>query len=167
MEGPMVLLASAFDQSKYLRADELKQENTLRIKTVTGETVNDRTGQTKKLVVWFTNIEKGLVLNKTNNRTIRAAYGDDTAGWAGKLIVLFPTQAELNGRLVPALRVRIAPPKRASGNGQTAKPQAAPVHPTQLERSAGRDSPPRTQRRDVPQPEFDPDVDNFDDEIPL
>src|SRR5262245_9183547 len=103
MEGPMVLLASTFDQSGYLRAEELKQEKALRIKTVTVETVNDRSGQVKKLVVWFTNTDKGLVLNKTNNRTIRAAYEDDTAGWAGKLIVLFPTHAELGGRLVPAL----------------------------------------------------------------
>ena len=32
----------------------------------------------KKLVLWFTNDERGLVLNKTNNRTIRGAFGDDT-----------------------------------------------------------------------------------------
>ena len=31
----------------------------------------------KKLVVWFTNDERGLVLNKTNNRTLRGAFGDD------------------------------------------------------------------------------------------
>jgi hypothetical protein len=165
MEGPMVLLASAFDQSRYLRAEELKQEKTLRIKNVTLETVNDRTGQVKKLVVWFTNIDKGLMLNKTNNRTIRSQYSDDVAGWAGKLIVLFPTQTDLGGRSVPALRVRIPPPKQAPGNGQTAKPQAAPVHPTQLERGGAGDSPPRTQRRDVPQPESDPEVDDFDGEI--
>ena len=30
-----------------------------------------------KLTVWFTNDKRGLVLNRTNNRTIRAAYGDD------------------------------------------------------------------------------------------
>jgi hypothetical protein len=60
----MVLLASAFDQSKYLRADDAPQEKLLRIKAVTAETLNDRTGQKQKLVLWFTNIEKGLVLNK-------------------------------------------------------------------------------------------------------
>ena len=49
----MVLLASAFDQSRYMRADDLKQTTTLRIKTVTAEMVNDRSGQVQKLVVWF------------------------------------------------------------------------------------------------------------------
>ena len=49
----------------------------------------------KKLVVWFTNDERGLVLNKTNNRTIRGAFGDDIAGWVGKIIVVFPTMADI------------------------------------------------------------------------
>ena len=34
-------------------------------------------------MVWFDNNKKGLVLNRTNNRTIRGAYGDDVAGWTG------------------------------------------------------------------------------------
>ena len=59
----------------------------------------------KKLVVWFTNSAKGLVLNRTNNRAIRGAHGDDVAGWAGKLIVLYPTQADFGGQMVGALRV--------------------------------------------------------------
>ena len=76
------------------------------------------------------------MLNKTNNRTIRGAYGDDTAGWIGKIIVLFPTMVDMRGKMTPALRVRIPPPKQAaaaatapeavqSGNG------AAAVAPTQ------------------------------------
>src|SRR5262245_27380340 len=110
----MVLLASTYDQSKYFRAEDVTQEKTLRIKTATEEPVG--VDQQKKWVVWFRNSPKGLALNRTNNRTIRSAYGDDTAGWAGKLIVVFLTQADYRGRLVPALRVRIPPPKQASGN---------------------------------------------------
>ena len=67
----------------------------------------------KKLVVWFTNDERGLVLNKTNNRTIRGAFGDDTANWLGKIIVVFPTMTDVRGKMTPALRVRIPPPKQA------------------------------------------------------
>jgi hypothetical protein len=67
----MVLLASTYDQSRFLRAEDLKQEKILRIKAVTIEKINDRTGPVEKLVVWFTNIEKGLVLNKTT--TARSA----------------------------------------------------------------------------------------------
>jgi hypothetical protein len=57
------------------------------------------------LVVWFTNDERGLVLNKTNNRTIRGAFGDPVDGWAGKIIVVFPTMVDMRGKLTPALRV--------------------------------------------------------------
>jgi hypothetical protein len=117
----MVLLASSYDKSKYLRAEDVPRETTLRIKRATEEVIGMGTEREQKLVAWFTNTEKGLVLNRTNNRTIRAAYGDDTAGWAGKLVTVFLTQSDFKGRLVPALRVRIPPPKQASGNGQPAK----------------------------------------------
>ena len=97
----------------------------MRIKGATEELIGAGAEREKKLVLWFTNTEKGLVLNRTNNRAIRAAYGDDTTGWAGKLVVVFQTQADFRGRLVPALRVRIPPPKQASGNGQAVKPTRA------------------------------------------
>ena len=90
----------------------------------------------KKLVVWFTNDERGLVLNKTNNRTIRGAFGDPVADWVGKIIIVFPMMTDVRGKMTPALRVRIPPPKQAtaapqqpvtSGNGAAAPPAAAPV----------------------------------------
>ena len=58
------------------------------------------------------------MLNHVNNRTIRGAFGDDIAGWAGKIIVVFPTMADFRGKMGPALRVRIPPPKQATGNGR-------------------------------------------------
>ena len=93
----------------------------------------------------------GELLNRTNNRAIRAAYGDDTAGWAGKLITVFQTQAEYRGRLGPALRVRIPPPKQVPGNGQTAKPNTVQDALEVFSR---------------PTPEPEPDAD-MDDEIPF
>jgi hypothetical protein len=111
----MVLLASAYDQSNYLRAEDVPHEKVLRIKKVTAEMIGNGADQKEKLVVWFTNDKRGLVLNKTNNRTIRGAFCDDTAGWVGRLIVVYPTKVDLRGKLVPALRVRIPPPKQAQG----------------------------------------------------
>ena len=125
-----MVLASSYDQSKYLRAEDVTQEKTLRIKNVTEELVG--ADQQKKLVVWFTNNPKGLPLNHTNNRTIRGAYGE-----------------------VPALRVRIPPPKQSSGNGQTANPPPAPQTPF-ADAVATR-----------PVPETELEGDDFDDEIPL
>jgi hypothetical protein len=114
----MVLLASDFDKSKYLRAEDLKQPTKFRIKSVTEEVFEKDGKAEKKLVVWFTTIEQGLPLNKTNNRTIRGAFGDPVAGWKNKVIVVFPTHTDMKGKLVPCLRVRIPPPKQ---------PQAAAV----------------------------------------
>ena len=108
-----MLLASAFDQSRYMRADDLKQTTTLRIKSATAEMVNDRGGQVQKLVVWFTNHEKGLVLNKTNNRAIRGKFGDDTAGWVNKLITLFTVHTEVSGK--PVLPAHWLPAAEAAG----------------------------------------------------
>jgi hypothetical protein len=126
----MVLLASTYDQSKFFRAEDLKEEKLLKIKSVTEEMVGQGADQSQKLVVWFSNYsKKGLALNRTNNRTIRGAYGDDTTGWTGKLIVVFPTQADFRGRMVGALRVRIPlkdNPKVTTGpQGKTNKPAPA------------------------------------------
>ena len=127
----MVLLASDFDKSKYLRAEDIKQERKFRIKAVTEEMFERDGGKEKKLVLWFTNDERGLVLNKTNNRTLRGAFGDDTANWIGKVIVVFPVMAEFRGKMTPGLRVRIPPPKQATE--QAAAPQQ-PVRPAMVRR---------------------------------
>ena len=125
----MVLLESDFDQSRYFKAEDVATEKKLRIKNVSQELIGMAAEKEKKLVVWFTNDERGLVLNRTNNRTIRGAFGDAVDGWTNKIIVLFPTQADFRGRMVPALRVRIPPPKQAAGNGQTAAKAATPKPP--------------------------------------
>jgi hypothetical protein len=169
----MVLLASSYDKSKYLRAEDLEREKKFRIKKVTEEVVGQGAEKEQKLVVWFTNDERGLVLNRINNRTLRGAFGDDCTNWARKIIVVFPAMAEFRGKMGPALRARIPPPKQptviaappqqpvtsgngaaapapASGNGAAAAP--APVAP-------------------VADPELEPDPvkpirEEMDDEIP-
>jgi hypothetical protein len=123
-----MLLASAYDQSKWLKAEDLPADKKFRVKAVTEEEIGVGKDKERKLVVWFTNDNRGLVLNRVNNRTIRGAFGDPVSDWIGKIIVLFPTMAEFRGTMKPALRVRIPPPKQAAGNGQpiaAAKPQAA------------------------------------------
>ncbi len=113
------MLASSYDQSRFFKAADLEGgEKKLRVKTVTEEVVGVGADSKKTLVVWFTNDERGLVLNKTNNRTMRGPFGDDCAGWVGKIIVLFSSMTDLRGKMVPSLRVRIPPPKQAAaGNG--------------------------------------------------
>jgi hypothetical protein len=119
----MPLLASKYDQSRFLKAADLTAEKKFKIKAVTEEPVGIGKDQEMKLVIWFTNDRRGLVLNITNNRTLRGSFGNDTAGWIGKIIIVFPTMADFRGQMKPALRVRIPTPK---GNGQ---PVAQPVTP--------------------------------------
>ena len=121
----MVLLASKYDQSRFLKAADLTAEKRFKIKAVTEESVGIGKDQEMKLVIWLTNDRRGLVLNITNIRTLRGSFGDDTARWVGNIIVIFPTMAEFRGTMKPALRVRIPPPK---GNGQpVAAPPVAPA----------------------------------------
>jgi hypothetical protein len=123
MEAPMVLIASNYDQSRFLKAADLQSEKKFRIKSVTEEEVGIGKDKERKLVVWFTNDARGLVLNRVNNRTIRGAFGDTCESWTGKIIIAFPTMAEFRGEMKPALRVRIPTPK---GNGQPAAKPATP-----------------------------------------
>jgi hypothetical protein len=143
----MGLLASNYDQSRFFLAEDLTQDKVLRIKSVTPELIG--TNRQKKLVVWFTNDTKGLVLNRTNNRTIRGAYGDNTDGWIGKLIVLFRTKADFGGELVDALRVRIPPPKQAKAS------QAPPSQEAAKPAAATKPAPAAS-----PEPEADPELDD-------
>ena len=168
----MVLLASAYDQSRFLKAADLRAEKKFRIKTVTEELVGTDKDKEQKLVVWFTNDKRGLVLNRINNRTIRSAYGDAVEGWRDKIVVVFPAMAEFRGKMGPALRVRIPPPKQ---------PSAAPVSPQPSPSGNGgavvaaqpvTSPPPPAVPPPVDDPELEPDpvtslAEEMDDEIPF
>lgn len=144
-----MVLASDFDKSKWLKAADLPKEKKFRIKAVTVEVIGTGIQKDRKLIVWFTNDEHGLVLNKTNNRTLRGAFGDNTDGWIGKVIVLFSTMTEMQGRMVSALRVRIPPPKQAAatGNGQTAPTPASQSEPVQQSAPVQQAAPASTQQQ--------------------
>lgn len=130
----MVLLASNFDKSKYLKAADLDTEKKFRIKSATDEVVGMGDDKEHKLILWFTNDERGLVLNRVNIRVLREAFGDTVDSWTGKVIVIYPTTVDFRGKAVPALRVRVPPSKQAagaelprsasSGNGATAAASA-------------------------------------------
>jgi hypothetical protein len=162
-EAPMVLLASEYDKSKYLKSDDLDREKKFRIKAVTEEDVGADRDKERKLVVWFTNDKRGLVLNRINNRTVRGAYGDAVEGWAGKIIIVFPAMAEFRGKMGPALRVRIPPPKQSAAT-------ASPSQPAPLSgNGAAAASPPLA--APAVDPELEPDPvkpirEEMDDEIP-
>ena len=72
-----------------------------------------------KPVLAFSNLERGIVLNKTNAGTIKAAYGKDTDEWVGKEVILFQMSTPFNGSDVPCIRMRVN--KNAAINGDANK----------------------------------------------
>jgi hypothetical protein len=161
----MVLLASSYDQSRFFKAADLEREKKFHIKSVTEESVGVEQKETK-LVVWFTNDKHGLVLNKTNNRTIRGAFGDAVEGWVNKIIIIFPTMVDMRGKLTPALRVRIPPPKQAGGTAGV-----SPSNPPQSGNGTATAAPPKpTTAAPVDDPELADEPrkslgDELDDEV--
>ena len=115
----MVLLRLTTIKSKYLRAEDLKRDKKFRMKTVTEEMFEKAARRRRSSSCWFTNDDTGLVLNKTNNRTLRGAFGDDTANWTGKIMVVFPTMTDVRGKM----------PRAAGANPAAEAGQAAPQQP--------------------------------------
>jgi hypothetical protein len=96
--------------SKYLKAADLEDRQHL---MVMERAEFEMLGDERKLILYFQNQKKGLVLNKTNANTIAAKYGDDTEDWLGKEIVLFEAMVDFQGKTGPAIRVR-APKAKAA-----------------------------------------------------
>jgi len=95
--------------SKYLKAADLGGKPlAVTIKSVAVEALNNPNGggQQDKLLVSFVNQPKRLVCNKTNFNSIADLHGDETDGWAGKRIELYPTKASMGGKSFDAVRVR-------------------------------------------------------------
>lgn len=90
--------------SNYIKALDLKGGVArVKIQNVVYETV----GSDQKLVMYFENKEKGLILNKTNGMAIAAEFGPETDGWIGATIELFSMKVPFNGQQVDSIRIRI------------------------------------------------------------
>ena len=110
--------------SKWLKAADLEgQPRLVTIEALKLEAVED--GKPPKPVLALRGLTQGLVLNKTNGRAIAAFLGDDTAAWAGKKIVMYPAQADFQGRTVDCIRVRQPKPQAAPAGPPAPAPAAA------------------------------------------
>lgn len=93
--------------SDYLKAADLPQPVTLTIKNVAEVTIGQEDQAETKPAVYFNEMIRALVLNKTNNETISKIAGSDRfLLWGGKKIVLYKTEVLYKGKMVPAIRVR-------------------------------------------------------------
>lgn len=88
--------ASEFNTSNYLNATIAKEYEgrTLTIYEVTAETIRD----VRKMAIGFENVEKMLVVNKTNREILAEAFGDDTITWVGKTVRLDIVKVMFDGQ---------------------------------------------------------------------
>ncbi len=94
--------------SKYLKAADLAgQDRAVKIRACVQEELGQGAEKEVKPVLYFDGGQKGLVLNKTNATAIAEDYGDDTEAWIGRDIVLFVQKVAFQGKLTPAIRVRV------------------------------------------------------------
>jgi hypothetical protein len=90
---------------KWLKADDLEgRPQLVTIESVKLEPVEE--GKPPKPVLMFRGMTQGLILNKTNGQAIAAFLGEEADQWVGKKIVIFPTQAGFQGKMVACIRVR-------------------------------------------------------------
>lgn len=101
--------------TNYLKAADFEDgDAVLTIKKFTQETLGQGRDAAEKWIVFFKEMDKGLVLNKTNANAIAKLYGDDTDDWIGRQVTLFATEVQFKDEMVEAIRIRSKPPKAAA-----------------------------------------------------
>jgi hypothetical protein len=97
--------------SNYLKASDADGNPTYTMQDVKIESMKNRDGEEEeKPVLYFVEVEKGLVLNRTNAQVISGFYGDDTDNWVGERVTLTSVDVSAFGQTKPALRISTKKP---------------------------------------------------------
>lgn len=98
--------------SKYLKAADFDERGSvLTIASIREEMIGHGREAEPKWVMYFREVEKGLVLNKVNTTTIGRLYGDNSDTWRGKVVTLYAAETQFKDDMVPAIRVRAKVPQ--------------------------------------------------------
>lgn len=92
--------------SKWLSEPDLFGQNV--VLTMARVSMEDIGRGEVKPILWFSDHEKGMVMNITNANMIGSIYGSETNNWTGQIIELYPTTTDFQGKIVPCIRVRQA-----------------------------------------------------------
>lgn len=99
---------------KYLAAYQLEGKDvTVIIDKVVSEKVSGQDGKTDQCrVMYFKGAKLPFIVNVTNGTVCAKLYGNDTDGWLGKPITLYPTtiQDKRTRETIECIRMK-APPK--------------------------------------------------------
>lgn len=92
--------------SQWLAASDVEASLTVTVKGLTFAEVGRDKEQ--KPVLWFEEVEKGLILNKTNwNNMVLITKEDDSDDWVGHQVQLYSTKVQFGGEEVDAVRIRM------------------------------------------------------------
>jgi hypothetical protein len=94
--------------SKYFRAADLggKPLDVVIKSAAVEEFKNMQGNKEDKLVLGFIGQKKSLVMNRTNYDSVAELHGEETDGWAGKRVQLYPTTTRIGGKPTDCVRVR-------------------------------------------------------------
>ena len=118
------------DLEKYLKGEHLRgKKPTVTIAEIAFEEMHATGKAEQKPVCYFREGKKGLVLSPTNQRTLRALFGDDIAGCINKRVQLEAIAMRVAGR--DTLPVRINPaPQVPTTEGQPTRNPEPTIKPT-------------------------------------
>ena len=99
-----------FTESKYLKHQELDGKDwVVTIDRVERHDLKHQDGQLeKKIVLFFRELDKGMILNSTNMNILYSLLNsDDSDDWAGKRVTLYTKDdIEMAGKIMSGLRIR-------------------------------------------------------------
>ena len=114
-----ISISKLFD-NRFLKSDDIGDTNLVcTIDRVELEVLGYGESRDEKAVVYFKEIDKVLVLNKTNATSISRMYGDDTAEWKNKKIALYTKEVDYRGETFLGIRVRFGLPVNVAGSSQS------------------------------------------------
>jgi hypothetical protein len=108
--------------SRFLKAGDLQGRDH---KVVIQVVAEEKLGDDLKPVVTYRGWTKMHALNKGVSTFVAGALGDDTEGWTGKTVMIYPTVADFQGKPFDVIRVRMPAARDAKTPVSTAMPPPA------------------------------------------
>jgi len=91
---------------RYLEAADLHGDTKVTMRAIDHGEVGEQ--KETRAILFFNEYTRGMVLNRTNVKSIIALHGNETDNWIGKQIAIFPTETDFKGRMTPCIRVKEA-----------------------------------------------------------
>jgi hypothetical protein len=123
--------------SKHVQASDLiGQVLTVTIREVRLESVGED-NKVAKPIIYFAGMQKGMVLNKTNACQVVGLYGSETNNWTNKPIMIYPTECEYKGKMVPCIRIKSQAPVPTQQAPTPEPPLSSPANDTETQQTTG------------------------------